>query len=91
VDAVVTLGAVIQRETKHDEVLAHQAARKLLGLSVEFGKLVLLGIIGPGVTRTQAQEKIDEYAKRAVKTAVEAASELKRIYKLGKIERLEKV
>ncbi len=34
---------------------------------------------------------MDEYAKRAVKTAVEAASELKRIYKLGMIERLEKV
>jgi 6,7-dimethyl-8-ribityllumazine synthase len=40
VDAVVTLGAVIQGETEHDEVVAHQAARKLLGLSVKFGKLV---------------------------------------------------
>ena len=79
-DAVVTLGAVIQGETEHDEVVAHQAARRLLGLSVKFGKLVQFGIIGPGVTRTQTQERIDEYAKRAVKTAVEATSELKRIY-----------
>ncbi|MEM4739380.1 MAG: 6,7-dimethyl-8-ribityllumazine synthase, partial [Acidilobaceae archaeon] len=30
VDAVVVLGAVIQGETRHDEVVAHQAARKLL-------------------------------------------------------------
>ena len=40
VDAVITLGAVIQGETEHDEVVAHQAARKLLGLSVKFGKLI---------------------------------------------------
>jgi len=91
VDAAVTLGAVIQGETKHDEVVAHQAARKLLDLSVEFGKPVSLGIIGPGATRAQAQERIDEYAKRAVEAAIEAASKLKRIDELGKIERLEKI
>jgi 6,7-dimethyl-8-ribityllumazine synthase len=91
VDAVVTLGAVIQGETKHDEVVAHQTARKLLDLSVQFGKPVSLGIIGPGATRAQAQERIDEYAKRAVEAAVEASSKLKRLDELGRVEGMEEV
>jgi 6,7-dimethyl-8-ribityllumazine synthase len=91
VDAVVTLGAVIQGETKHDEVVAHQTARKLLDLSVQFGKPVSLGIIGPGATRAQAQERIDEYAKRAVEAAVEASSKLKKLDELGRVERMEEV
>ena len=70
VDAVVTLGAVIQGETKHDEVVANQAARKIMDLSLEFGKPVTLGIIGPGATRMQALERVDDYARRAVEAAV---------------------
>jgi 6,7-dimethyl-8-ribityllumazine synthase len=91
VDAVVTLGAVIQGETKHDEVIAHQAARKLLDLSIQYGKPVSLGIIGPGATRAQAQERIDEYARRAVEAAFETASKLRRIDELGKIEKMEEI
>jgi len=91
VDAVVTLGAVIQGETKHDEVIAHQAARKLLDLSIQYGKPVSLGIIGPGATRAQAQERIDEYARRAVEAAFETASKLRKIDELGKIEKMEEI
>ncbi len=36
VDAVVALGAVIEGETQHDEVVMNQAARKLADLSVEY-------------------------------------------------------
>jgi len=57
VDAVATLGAVIQGATKHDEVVAQQAARKILDISVESGKPVALGIIGPGANRMQALER----------------------------------
>lgn len=70
VDAVVVLGAVIKGETDHDQVVAHQAARKLLDLSVEHGKPVALGIIGPGVSRLDAMERAEEYARRAVESAV---------------------
>jgi len=48
VDAVVALGAVIEGETNHDEVVMNQAARKLADLAVEYGKPVGLGISGPG-------------------------------------------
>jgi len=73
VDAVATLGAVIQGATKHDEVVAQQAARKILDISVESGKPVTLGIIGPGANRIQALERVEEYARRAVEAAVKLA------------------
>lgn len=73
VDAVAVVGAVVQGETKHDEVVAHQAARKILDLSVEHGKPVALGIIGPGASRMQALERAEEYARRAVEAAIKMA------------------
>ncbi|MCC6067047.1 MAG: 6,7-dimethyl-8-ribityllumazine synthase [Pyrobaculum sp.] len=73
VDAVATLGAVIQGATKHDEVVAQQVARKILDISVESGKPVALGIIGPGANRMQALERVEEYARRAVEAAVKLA------------------
>ncbi len=79
VDAVVTLGAVIQGETKHDEIVASQAARKIVDLSLEYGKPVTLGIIGPGASRMQALERVEEYARRAVEAAVKLARRLKKL------------
>jgi len=73
VDAIAVIGAVIQGETKHDEVVAHQAARKLMDLGVEHGKPVAMGIIGPGASRMQAFERAEEYARRAVEAAVKMA------------------
>jgi 6,7-dimethyl-8-ribityllumazine synthase len=70
VDAVVTLGAVLEGETQHDEIVAQHAARKITDLAVEYGKPVTLGLSGPGMTRLQGQERIDEFAKRAVESAV---------------------
>ncbi|MCS7139117.1 MAG: 6,7-dimethyl-8-ribityllumazine synthase [Candidatus Nezhaarchaeota archaeon] len=79
VDAVVTLGAVIKGETEHDEVVAHQTARKLLDLSLQYEKPVSLGIIGPGATRAQAQARIEEYARRAVEAAVKTVLALREV------------
>ncbi|AEA13085.1 riboflavin synthase subunit beta [Thermoproteus uzoniensis 768-20] len=73
VDAVAVLGAVIQGATKHDELVANQAARKILDISVDSGKPVALGVIGPGANRMQALERVEEYARRAVEAAVKMA------------------
>ncbi len=81
VDAVVTLGAVIQGETKHDEVVAHQAARKIMDLAVQYGKPVALGIIGPGASRMQALERVEDYARRAVEAAVKSVRRLRELEK----------
>jgi len=76
VDAVVALGAVIEGETQHDEVVMNQAARKLTDLSVEFGKPIGLGISGPGETRLQAQDRI-ENAGNAVRAVVKMVRRLR--------------
>ncbi|HHQ44618.1 MAG TPA: 6,7-dimethyl-8-ribityllumazine synthase [Candidatus Altiarchaeales archaeon] len=70
VDAVVGLGAVIEGDTQHDEVVAQHAARKMMDLGLEYMKPVSLGISGPGMTRLQGQSRIDDYARRSVEAAV---------------------
>lgn len=70
IDGVVCLGAVIEGDTKHDEIVAHNAARKITDLSVSSGKPVALGISGPGMTRADGIKRIESYAKRSVETAV---------------------
>ncbi|MCY0850531.1 6,7-dimethyl-8-ribityllumazine synthase [Sulfuracidifex metallicus] len=79
VDAVVTLGAVIRGETKHDEVIGAQIARLIADLSLQYGKPVTLGVIGPGATHEQAVERIEEYANRAVESAVKLALRYKKL------------
>ncbi|MBU0661901.1 MAG: 6,7-dimethyl-8-ribityllumazine synthase [Candidatus Diapherotrites archaeon] len=77
IDAVVTLGAVIEGDTAHDEIVAQHAARKIMDLSLEHGKPVSLGISGPKMTRMQAMKRIDGYATRAVEAAVKMAQRMK--------------
>ncbi|MBN2477715.1 6,7-dimethyl-8-ribityllumazine synthase [Candidatus Micrarchaeota archaeon] len=77
VDAVVALGAVLEGDTQHDEIVSQHAARKLMDLSLQYKKPVALAISGPGMTRLQAQERIDEYAKRGVESAVKLLKRLK--------------
>jgi len=78
IDAVVTLGAVIEGETDHDQVVMNQAARKLTDLSVEYGKPLGLGISGPGETRLQAQDRI-ENAANAVRAVVKMAERVREL------------
>ena len=75
VDAVVTIGCVIEGATQHDEIVVQHAARKIIDLSLEYDKPVALGISGPGMTRMEATERID-YAKRAVESAVKMVQRL---------------
>jgi len=76
VDGAVAIGTVIQGETKHDEVVMHNACRKIMDLSVEYGKPIGLAITGHGITRLQAEERIDR-AKEAVEAVVKMCRALK--------------
>jgi 6,7-dimethyl-8-ribityllumazine synthase len=76
IDAVVTLGCVIEGATEHDELIAQHAARKIMDIALEYDKPVSLGIPGPGMTRIEAQERVD-YAKRAVESAVKMVKRLR--------------
>jgi len=76
IDGVVAIGAVIEGETEHDQVIIGQAARKITDLAVEYEKPIGLGISGPGMTRLQAEDRI-ERAKDAVESVVKQWKRLK--------------
>jgi len=76
IDGVVAIGAVIEGETEHDDIVIQHASRKIADLSIEYGKPVGLGITGPGMTRLQAEKRI-ERAKAAVETVVKLHRNLK--------------
>ncbi len=75
IDAVITIGIVIEGATKHDEIVVQQASRKIMDLALEYEKPVTLGIAGPGMTRMEAHQRVD-YAKRAVEAAVKMVQRL---------------
>ena len=63
IDAVITLGAVIEGETEHDEVVMGQASRKIMDLSLEYNKPIAFGLTGPGMTELQAMDRIEKGAQ----------------------------
>lgn len=81
VDAVVTLGAVIRGQTKHDELISHVTAKALADLSIKHQKPVTLGITGPGMSDRQAHQRIRPVAERAIEAAKKLSEELEKIKK----------
>lgn len=71
VDAVVALGVVIQGDTYHDVIIMNSVSEKLMDLSLQYNKPLGFGIIGPRVTRQQAEKRALQYSERAVRTALE--------------------
>jgi 6,7-dimethyl-8-ribityllumazine synthase len=84
VDAVVTLGAVIKGDTRHDDIVAENAARLIADLSLKQGKPVALGITGPGMTLDQAKERAERVPKRSVNAAVSMVLRLRKLQKAAK-------
>ena len=78
---VVTLGAIIKGQTKHDEIIAQSASRALTDLSIKYQKPVSLGITGPGMQERHAYARIRPVTERAVEAIVKISDELLRIQK----------
>ena len=81
VDAIVTLGAVIKGQTKHDEVIANSTARNIAKLSIKHQKPVSLGISGPGMQVRQAYARIRPVSENAVNAVFKVYNEVKEIEK----------
>lgn len=79
IDAVVTLGAIIKGQTKHDEIIAHSTVKSLTELSLKHGKPVSLGITGPGMHERHALARIRPVAERAVEAALKLENEILRL------------
>lgn len=81
VDAVVTLGAVIKGDTRHDDIVAENAARLIADLSLKYSKPVTLGVAGPGMTIEQARARAKILPVRAVNAAVNMVLRLRKLQK----------
>ena len=68
--------AKTEGETEHDDVVISHASRKIADLALEFDKPVGLGITGPGMSRLQAEARI-ERSKAAVEAVVKLHKALK--------------
>lgn len=79
IDGVVTLGAIIKGQTKHDEIISHATARSLQDLSIKYQKPVSLGITGPGMQERHAYARIRPVAERAVEAVSKISQELEKI------------
>ena len=79
IDAIITLGAVIKGQTKHDELITNATVRAITELSIKYQKPVTLGITGPGMSDRQAQARIRPVAERAVEAAKKIAEQLRKI------------
>jgi 6,7-dimethyl-8-ribityllumazine synthase len=75
VDAVAVVGAIVTGDTDHDQVIADAAAQGLTDVSLDRDTPVTFGITGPGMSRAEAEERID-YGAQAVDSAVDLAEEL---------------
>lgn len=81
VHAVVTLGAVIKGDTRHDDIVAENAARLISDLSLKYGKPVTLCIAGPGMTIEQGRARAKLVPTRAVNAAVNMVLRLRKLQK----------
>lgn len=79
VDVVITLGAIIKGETRHDELIANSVAKSFIDLSLKYCKPVILGISGPDITLQQARERVEIISSRTVLAAINMTRRLKKL------------
>ncbi|MFB6138927.1 MAG: 6,7-dimethyl-8-ribityllumazine synthase [Halosimplex sp.] len=75
VDAVAVIGAIVEGDTDHDEVIADAAAQGLTDVSLDRDTPVALGIIGPGMSAAEANARTD-YGATAVESALDLVEAL---------------
>jgi 6,7-dimethyl-8-ribityllumazine synthase len=79
VDGIATVGAVIKGETMHDELIANQLSRAIVELSLQSGKPIGLGVMGPGITWEQAEARITQYSEQSVEAVLKLHNELNNV------------
>lgn len=79
VDVLVVLGYIERGETLHGEVMGHVVHRVLVDLQLKYRKPVGVGIIGPGATLEQAEQRKVAYARSAARAAVRSWQALREL------------
>ncbi len=79
IHGIVTLGVVISGGTAHDAHVADNAARQISNLTLEFEKPIALSVIGHNVSKQQALERYESYARHGVDAIVALVHEFRRL------------
>ncbi|HXD86250.1 MAG TPA: 6,7-dimethyl-8-ribityllumazine synthase [Urbifossiella sp.] len=79
VDLIIALGFIEKGETQHGAVMGQVVHQTLVDLQIKYRKPVGLAIIGPGATVEQAEKRKVDYARAAVRAAVQTWKELKEL------------
>ena len=68
IDGIVVLGIIEKGKTKHGKVIGQAVINDLIKFQINpnYGKPVGIGIIGPGATPEQIEERLEMHAKNAV-------------------------
>lgn len=75
VDAVAVVGAIVTGDTDHDQVIADAAAQGLTDVALDRDTPVTFGVTGPGMSATEAAERVD-WGARAMESAIDLAEAL---------------
>lgn len=75
IDAVAVIGAIVEGETDHDQVIGHTVATQLQEIARARDTPVTLGVSGPGIDAETARNRI-EYGPGAVDAAIDLVEAL---------------
>jgi 6,7-dimethyl-8-ribityllumazine synthase len=75
-DALVVLGCIERGSTLHGEVMGHTVHAALVQLQLQYKRPIGIGIIGPGATVEQAEERKTDYAAAAVRATMRSLEAL---------------
>lgn len=79
VDIVVVVGYIERGHTLHGEVMGHAVHRALIDLQLKHKTPIGLGIIGPGASLEQAQQRKADYGRAAAQAALQQYQLLQQI------------
>lgn len=78
IEGVVTFGVVLSGGTAHDAHVADNNARLCADLSLQYEKPVALSVIGHNVSKQQALERKESYARHGIEAVVQIIQEFRR-------------
>lgn len=71
-DAVITLGCIVQGETRHFEFIAQAVAQGIMDLSIQTKKPVIFGVLTPDTDQQAADRAGGKYGNKGAEAAVAA-------------------
>lgn len=71
-DAVITLGCIVQGETRHFEFIAQAVAQGITQVGIEYKKPVIFGVLTPDTDQQAADRAGGKYGNKGEEAAVAA-------------------